>query len=262
MSLYNTLACPDCSRDARKRASKPSSTHTPKATRSKRLKKLRILSGKHSDEIIMVSSSDYEMLLATGAYEPVKDLSDSKSNDNDNNNMNNMNNNDNNNDLESERLMKEVYGKQKSPYRKAAMTTRSNTSGPRSRTVVISMATAPSSQENNMITTNGHNIRNMESSGDRDGFVKEKEEGRQEKEVQKEKGNGEGMDLMGQGDDLSVRGMGFENDDPMYFEEQMLFEDGFEEEEDLSQYFQVRSDQQRADLSHKNEEGEEGWSFS
>lgn len=68
-----------------------------------------MVGGKNQDEIIMVSSSDYDMLVATGAYEPVSDSSE-------------------------EIQMKEVYGKQKSPYKRS--TGNGTIVGPRTRIIV------------------------------------------------------------------------------------------------------------------------------
>lgn len=81
----------------RHHAAKPTSTHASKQTRAKKLKRLRVVGGRNDNEIIMVSSSDYDTLVATGAYEPVEEEVH----------------------LQAPVIqMKEVYGKQKSLYKK------------------------------------------------------------------------------------------------------------------------------------------------
>lgn len=78
---------------------------------SKKLKKIRVVDGKNKDEVIMVSIADYETLIRSGLYEPVKE----------------------------EVGRKKVYGKKESPYKHRENTT----SGPRQRTVLNSLEMEP-----------------------------------------------------------------------------------------------------------------------
>ena len=68
----------------------------------------------------MVSASDYENLIALGSYEPVEEKEDGGEEE----------------DQEKPVVMKEVYGKQKSPYKHVA--TDRQTRGPRHRVVLDS----------------------------------------------------------------------------------------------------------------------------
>ena len=64
--------CPSCSLKNRKKT--VVSSQTPKKSiESKNLKKIRVVGGQNDREVIMVSASDYEDLIALGAYEPVED---------------------------------------------------------------------------------------------------------------------------------------------------------------------------------------------
>ena len=91
------VACPQCSRGQRRHVTKPTTTRSSKQSRAKKLKRLRVVGGKNDNEIIMVSSSDYDTLVETGAYEPVEEETRPQS---------------------PAIPMKEVYGKQKSLYKK------------------------------------------------------------------------------------------------------------------------------------------------
>ena len=205
----------------------------------------------------MVSSSDYAMLLETGAYEPVKDLSESE-------NVNsNGNGSENGNDKENEQL-KEVYGKQKSPYRKLASAMRSKSGGPRSRTVVVSMGTSILPQDDEIFMMDDNNQNCVENDEDDNSVANRRgkgtRKGKGQRGVRQAVKDEDELSFVGGKDDSSGRGMNFENEESIYFEDN-LFEDGFEEE-DLSQYIQARSDQQQVDSLHKSDDGEEGWSFS
>lgn len=99
-----------CSRESRRSSTKHGMSHRSNSSKNKKLKKLRVVDGKNQDEIIIVSSSDYDMLVASGAYEPVGDSSE-------------------------EVQMKEVYGKHKSPYKRNPGN--EVITGPRVRTIVL-----------------------------------------------------------------------------------------------------------------------------
>ena len=80
------------------------------------------MGGNDNQEVIMVSASDYENLIALGSYEPVEET------------------------YEKPVVMKEVYGKQKSPYKHVSSDRQ--THGPRHR-VVLDHQTKSSENESN-----------------------------------------------------------------------------------------------------------------
>ena len=113
--------CPTCSTKNRKQT--VSSRSCPKKpSESKKLRKIRIVGGSDNQEVIMVSASDYENLIALGSYEPVEET------------------------VEKPVVMKEVYGKQKSPYKHVSSDRQ--THGPRHR-VVLNHQTHNSESESN-----------------------------------------------------------------------------------------------------------------
>ena len=85
------------------------------------------MGGKNQDEIIIVSSSDYDTLVASGAYEPVGDSSE-------------------------EIQMKEVYGKQKSRYKRNLGN--EVITGPRVRTIVLDKDDENESMKEEMLEKN------------------------------------------------------------------------------------------------------------
>lgn len=113
--------CPTCSTKNRKQT--VNSRSSPKQpSESKKLRKIRIVGGNDNQEVIMVSASDYENLIALGSYEPVEET------------------------YEKPVVMKEVYGKQKSPYKHVSSDRQ--THGPRHR-VVLDHQTKSSENESN-----------------------------------------------------------------------------------------------------------------
>lgn len=101
--------CPSCSLKNRKKT--VVSNQTPKKSiESKNLKKIRVVGGQNDREVIMVSASDYEDLIALGSYEPVEDAEKALV------------------------PMKEVYGKRKSPYKRDS--TDKTVHGPRMRVII------------------------------------------------------------------------------------------------------------------------------
>ena len=87
-----------------------SSQPPKKSFESKNLKKIRVVGGQNDREVIMVSASDYEDLIALGSYEPVEDAEKALA------------------------PMKEVYGKRKSPYKRNS--TDKTVHGPRMRVIL------------------------------------------------------------------------------------------------------------------------------
>ena len=73
------------------------------------MKKLRVKEGRNKDDVIMVSASDYESLIGSGVYEPADAC-------------------------EEEKVMKSVYGKKESPYKRSE--TGAKVTGPRQRVVL------------------------------------------------------------------------------------------------------------------------------
>ena len=65
--------------------------------------------GRNKDDVIMVSASDYESLIGSGVYEPADAC-------------------------EEEKVMKSVYGKKESPYKRSE--TGAKVTGPRQRVVL------------------------------------------------------------------------------------------------------------------------------
>lgn len=81
----------------------------------KQLRKIKAKNGTNKDDVIMVSASDYESLIASGVYESAESNPD------------------------GEKVMKSVYGKRANPYKHSDSTT--PVTGPRQRVVLDSLPT-------------------------------------------------------------------------------------------------------------------------
>lgn len=76
--------------------------------------------GRNKDDVIMVSASDYESLIGSGVYEPADAC-------------------------EEEKVMKSVYGKKESPYKRGE--TGAKVTGPRQRVVLGLLPESEESEE-------------------------------------------------------------------------------------------------------------------
>lgn len=86
----------------------------------KQLRKIKAKNGANKDDVIMVSATDYESLIASGVYESAESNAD------------------------GEKVMKSVYGKRANPYKHADSAT--PVTGPRQRVVLDSFDSFDSSE--------------------------------------------------------------------------------------------------------------------
>lgn len=93
----------------------------------KQLRKIKAKNGANKDDVIMVSATDYESLIASGVYESAESSAD------------------------GEKVMKSVYGKRANPYKHTDSAT--PVTGPRQRVVLDSLDSLDTSEVTSTAST-------------------------------------------------------------------------------------------------------------